>query len=99
MAKTEIRSVRDLPFPELDRFTLLHLSPDRVDLDLDNYGFGYGRLNKIALVETEVEQRTKVAFEIGDRTVELSGLGEQCPALSIEGREIRFGPAELGRGW
>ncbi len=64
MAKTEIRSVRDLPFPELDRFTLLHLSPDRVDLDLDNYGFGYGRLDKIALVEQQVEQRTRVLRDV-----------------------------------
>ncbi|MCA9714794.1 MAG: hypothetical protein H6713_03185 [Myxococcales bacterium] len=60
MAKTEIRSVRDLPFPELDRFTLLHLSPDRVDADLDNYGFGYGRLDAIALVEHAGDQRTRV---------------------------------------
>jgi hypothetical protein len=60
VAKTEIRQVRDLPFPQLDRFTLLHLSPDRVDLDLENYGFGFGRVDKIALVEQEGDLRTQL---------------------------------------
>jgi len=56
--RTPIESVRDLPFARLDAHTLFHLSPGRKDLDLDFYGFGYGWLPKVVLLESQGEQRT-----------------------------------------
>ena len=64
MAEIEVRSVADLPFPELDRHTLLHLSPDRVDIDLENYGFGFGRVDKLALCELGGDRRTQVLDDV-----------------------------------
>lgn len=56
--RTPINSVADLPFARLDTHTLLHLHPDRRDLDLDNYGFGYGFVPELVLHETEGDRRT-----------------------------------------
>ncbi len=56
--QTPILSVADLPLPRLDTHTLLHLHPDRKDIDLDNYGFGYGFVPKLVLHETDGDRRT-----------------------------------------